>query len=460
MTRLNETIHVDRPPLEVFDYVAEFSNCEQWDPVVTRAVRGDGGPLGAGSNFDVTCALPPGSLDLAYEIVEFERPNKVVLSGRGRFFTVRDTVTVESTERGCTLDYVAEFDWTPALAPFAGGFRGGLERMGRASVQEGLKTALEDAFPAPASSRAPGWFTARGYRGGRRRWKPVSAWMRDKHVVLTGATAGLGRACAEQLATLGAKLTLVVRDPVGGRQLAASLAERTGNEDIALEIADLSLTGAVDNVISNLRKSEQPIDILINNAGALFNSRQLTPEGLERSFALLLLSPYRLARGLHPLLRRAGRARVVNVVSGGMYTQKLRVDDLQSERGEYSGAAAYARCKRALMIVTEQWAREWAADNIVVNAMHPGWADTPGVETALPRFHSLTRPFLRTAAEGADTMTWLAVATEAGKVSGKLFLDRVARPTHILARTRETGREREILRDSLLRWDEQKHDAA
>ncbi|MEL7044562.1 MAG: SDR family oxidoreductase, partial [Pseudomonadota bacterium] len=110
---------------------------------------------------------------------------------------------------------------------------------------------------------------------------------------------------------------------------------------------------------------------------------------------------------------------------------------LQARPEAYSGAVAYARCKRALMVVTEEWAREWASDGIVVNAMHPGWADTPGVESSLPGFHRVTRHILRTPAEGADTIVWLAAATEAGELSGKLFLDREPRTTHLLSRTRE-----------------------
>ena len=135
---------------------------------------------------------------------------------------------------------------------------------------------------------------------------------------------------------------------------------------------------------------------------------------------MLLAGPYRLTEGLRPLLKQAaasrGVARVVNVLSGGMYTQKIDVEDLQSERGEYSGSVAYARAKRGLLIVTEEWARRWAKDGIVVNAMHPGWADTPSMVSALPEFHRVTEKVLRRPAEGADTIVWLATATEAGKV--------------------------------------------
>jgi NAD(P)-dependent dehydrogenase (short-subunit alcohol dehydrogenase family) len=153
------------------------------------------------------------------------------------------------------------------------------------------------------------------------------------------------------------------------------------------------------------------------------------------------------------LLRKAatkhGGGRVVNVLSGGMYTQKIHVDDLQSKQGPYSGSVAYARAKRGLMILTEEWAHRWAKDGIVVNAMHPGWADTPGVVGALPEFHRVTERVLRTPQEGADTIVWLAAATEAAKVSGEFWLDRRPHSKHVLPGTRETPAERRELLKAL-----------
>ena len=268
-------------------------------------------------------------------------------------------------------------------------------------------------------------------------------------MVLTGATAGLGLACAQQLAETGCRLTLVVRNEERGRMLIDSLIRDSGNPRIHLKIADLSLMADVDRLVQELSAQALPVDVLINNAGALFNPRQVTSEGLEQSFALLLLSPYRLTLGLHALLKKSGSARVINVVSGGLYSQKLNTRDLQNEYGDYSGSKAYARAKRALLITTEQWAQQWQNDGIVVNAMHPGWADTPGVQTSLPAFRALTRPILRTPQQGADTITWLAQATEAGAISGRFFLDREPRTTHLTESTRESEPDRLALAQAL-----------
>lgn len=462
MIELHEKIEVPRPPRESFAYVADFSTTEEWDATATEARKTAPGPIDRGTRFEVVCRLPLGSVTLDYTVTRLEPDRLLELQGTCRFFNITDTITFEETARGTRIDYRARFIFSGILEKLSPRFTAGMRRMGRRSV-EGLREALEDNFPVPSAApdtrRADRWvlpgllhFTRAGFRRGRQRWNPVSAWMGDTHVVITGASSGLGRAAAMRLAARGAELTLVIRSEEKARELVDAIRRETGNHRIHIELADLSLMAEVDALARRLRDRGRPIDVLINNAGALFNPRQVTAEGLEKSFALLLLSPLRLTLGLHPLLVEAKDARVVNVVSGGMYTQALDVDRLQAPEADYSGSVAYARCKRALMVLTEQWARDWADQGIVVNAMHPGWADTPGVRTALPGFHRLTRRVLRSPEEGADTMVWLAMATEAAKVSGALFLDREPRTTHLRKSTRESPAERERLRAFLDRF--------
>ena len=200
---------------------------------------------------------------------------------------------------------------------------------------------------------------------------------------------------------------------------------------------------------ARLLSRNEAIDVLINNAGALLNPRQETSEGIEKSFALLLLSPFVLTEALHPLLAKAGAARVINVSSGGMYAKRLSLKNLESNRGTYSGADAYARCKRGLVIMGEQWAEQWRSDGISVHNMHPGWAFTPGVEEGLPTFTQRTRKILRTPMEGADTIIWLSTATEAAKTTGLFWLDRTPHSTHLTAKTKETEEQRIGLRLAL-----------
>ncbi|WP_439102145.1 SDR family NAD(P)-dependent oxidoreductase [Congregibacter sp.] len=455
MISLKETIRVHRPVAECFDYTADFRTTPEWDATAFKARKISDGPVGTGTQFEVRCRLPLGSIELLYTITEFEAPNMVTLQAESWLFSAVDTIYFTQDGDQTRIDYHADFSYKMPFAALEGVLKSGMQRMGKIALR-GLKRALDDSNAppeiSPGSAKAdrllwPGlaMFSKWGYRRGKKRWDPMSASLKGQRIIVTGATSGLGLATARDLAERGAELILVMRNRERGEAVVKDLKAETGNMAIRQELADLSIMGEVDALTERLLKAGEPINVLVNNAGALFNEWGTTSEGLEQSFALLLLSPWRLTRALKPLLEAAEDARVINVVSGGMYSQQLRVDRLQAIPKNYAGATAYARCKRALTVVTEEWAESWADDGIVVNAMHPGWADTPGVESSLPAFHTLTRFILRTPEEGADTIIWLAAASEAAKVSGKLFLDREPRTTHLLARTREDASEREKL---------------
>ncbi|CAA0109074.1 3-beta-hydroxycholanate 3-dehydrogenase (NADP(+)) [Halioglobus japonicus] len=453
MTVLHEVVEVSRSVEEVFAYISDFTTTEEWDSTARSARKLSPGAIAQGTQFEVVCALPVGSVTLLYTLERLDENALIVLNGRCAFFEVRDTITLTSTATGTLIDYRAEFQFKPLISGIAALSSKGLQSMGRESVA-GLAAALEDNYSLQKTSRftrvadrlvLPGvtMFSRLGYTRGRKHFNPMSASVKSKHMLITGASSGLGYAAALELAGRGAQLTLVMRNQQKAEDTVADIQRETGNSEIRYEIADLSLMSDVDALVARMKQRGQPLDVLINNAGALFNSRAETDEGFEQSFALLLLSPYRLTEGLKPLLAKAASPRVVNVVSGGMYSQKLEVEALQMpDTSDYSGSVAYARQKRALMVLTQEWAKEWAEAGIAVNAMHPGWADTPGVREALPQFRKLTRRVLRSAAEGADTIVWLAVATEADEATGELFLDREVRPVHLLGSTREEPRER------------------
>jgi dehydrogenase/reductase SDR family protein 12 len=453
---LDETIEVARPLHEVFAYVSEFSRIQEWDPAVARGHKLTAGVPGPGSEYRIDMKA---GFSLDYRVIELEQDKRMLMDVQSRLFTAREEIIFSETGAGTSVRYIANFNFPRPLAAANRVYPAAMDRVGKSALS-GLQQALEDRFEVPGKSRGlaladrlilPGlWrFTRLGYSTARKRWKPVSAYLGERRALVTGATSGVGLATARELASLGAQVTLVARNESKARETAEMLRAETGNEQIGVEICDMGIMADVHALADRLLARGNPIDILVNNAGALFNPRQQTAEGLEKSFALLLLGPYILTERLQPLLAQSDSARVVNVSSGGMYSQKIHVDDLQSERGNYSGSVAYARAKRGLMILTEEWAQRWRGDGIAVNAMHPGWADTPGVETSLPAFYRMTRKLLRTPHEGADTIVWLAASTEAGKVSGKFWLDREQHPSHILRRTQERPDEREQLLETL-----------
>ena len=232
-------------------------------------------------------------------------------------------------------------------------------------------------------------------------------------------------------------------------QVQREITEQTGNTHIDFLVADLSLMADIKTVAERLIVKKKKIDILINNAGALFNERMETTEGFEKTFATDLLGVFYLTQNLVNGFSRSGNARIINVSSGGMYTQKIDVNDLQNKEAPYDGAKAYARAKRGIVILTMLWAKRLIQKGIVVHAMHPGWVDTPGIESSLPGFHSLTKSILRTPEQGADTIVWLASAKEAGLSSGRFWLDRRPRETVVFPKTRESEADRQTLWNKL-----------
>jgi dehydrogenase/reductase SDR family member 12 len=274
--------------------------------------------------------------------------------------------------------------------------------------------------------------------------EPAEAGLSGKRILITGASSGLGAAAAELFARGGAEVHMLVRNREKGEQVRARIEAAAGARP-ELELCDLSSLTSVREFAAGFAQRHQRLDVLVNNAGVMPPARERTPEGIELSFATNVLGPYLLTELALPLLHRAAPSRVINVSSGGMYTERLDADDLQLDRREYDPPAFYAHTKRCEVILTELWNERQAAGGVSFHSMHPGWADTPGVETSLPTFRRVMRPVLRDAAEGADTIVWLAGAEQPELQPGRFWHDRAPRNTHRLARTRETAADRERL---------------
>jgi NAD(P)-dependent dehydrogenase (short-subunit alcohol dehydrogenase family) len=274
--------------------------------------------------------------------------------------------------------------------------------------------------------------------------------MAGQTVLVTGPTSGLGRAATEALAALGARVVLVGRSPERLSALRDSLVREHGEDRFPMVLADMGSLESVRAAANLVLGTESRLDVLIDNAGAIFADRTVGPDGIEATLATLVVGPFALEAALLPLMARTPGSRIVSVTSGGMYTQPVRLDDLQYEREPWSGSRAYARAKRIQVALMREWNRRLtrAGVDVTANAMHPGWADTPGLAEALPSFHRRMRPLLRTPAEGADTIVWLA--TRPAAAGGRLYLDRRPRPFDRIPATRLTAADRRRLWDAIL----------
>jgi NAD(P)-dependent dehydrogenase (short-subunit alcohol dehydrogenase family) len=245
-------------------------------------------------------------------------------------------------------------------------------------------------------------------------------------------------------------VVLLGRDALKTARVAAELRSTTGNPALSTVVADMTDLDAVRAAAAAVGGLHERLDILVHNAAVLSPTRRVAPDGTEATVACQVVAPFLLTTLLLDRLRASPVARVLTVASGGMYTAALDVDHLEMTDDEYRGAEQYARAKRAQVTLNRLWAARSDPQEVVFHAMHPGWVDTPGLETALPRFRQVVGPLLRTPAQGADTLVWLATADEPVRSTGRFWLDRRPRPVHRLARTRRA--DTEVERERLWAW--------
>ena len=283
-----------------------------------------------------------------------------------------------------------------------------------------------------------------GYLLRRHWWAPDAApdALEGKTAVVTGAKRGLGLATAIGLARLGAHVRIVVRGRAEGRAAAAEIERAAPGARVTVEECDVSMMADVRQYAASLA---EPIHVLVHNAGVMPDERGQTPEGNELMLATHVLGPHLLTALAQPALAADTPACVIWVSSGGQYGQKLVLDDVQYRRSEYRPAVGYARTKHMQVALARVWADRVRDSGLAVHAAHPGWVDTPGVVTWLPRFRALTRPLLRTPEQGADTFVWLGGTDPKRVGSGRFWHDRAPRPFHYLPSTRESAADRDEL---------------
>lgn len=248
--------------------------------------------------------------------------------------------------------------------------------------------------------------------------------MRGKICVITGATSGIGLETAKRLGSLGARLVLVGRNHDKGEVALARLRGEVAGLSVEMHYADLSLPGEIHRLADALLDTAPRIDVLVNNAGAIFAKRQITPDGLELTFALNHMGYFRLTGLLRERLIASAPARVVNVASEAHRGSQLDFEDLQCAR-RYSGLMAYKRSKLANILFTREIARRLQGTGVTANCLHPGFVAT-GFGDNNRGFWRIGIAISKLVAaipvqRGAETPVYLASSPDVDGISGKYF---------------------------------------
>lgn len=268
----------------------------------------------------------------------------------------------------------------------------------------------------------------------RRRWWPVDALpgsLAGKHVVITGATSGIGTAIAHGLAELGAVVHVLGRNPDKVATTAAELRRTVPNAEVVEETCDVGDLDAVRRWAGDLAGRVEELHGLVHNAGTMTTEREESAQGHELSLAVHVLGPHLMTHLLRAPLEAAGGS-VVWMSSGGMYSAGLEhePDGIESRGGSFNGIRAYARTKRMQVVLAELWADTLGGTGVRVESMHPGWVETPGITEHLATFGKVLGSLLREPEDGADTAVWL-IATQPESHPPHFWHDRAQRPTTV-----------------------------
>ncbi len=266
--------------------------------------------------------------------------------------------------------------------------------------------------------------------------------MKGKVCLITGATSGVGRATASELAEMGAAVIGVGRDSIKCTDVSSEIRNSSGNPNVEFLVADLSNQDQVRQLVRDFEARFDRLDVLINNAGAFFLRRKLSPQGIEMTWALNHLNYFLLTNLLLEQIKASPQARIVNVASGAHYRGKIHFNDLNLEKG-YNGWKAYCQSKLANVLFTYELVRRLDDQGVTVNSLTPGFVATRiGHNTGpvLKYLVSLVQKLGgKTPEEGAETITYLASSPFVHGITGKFFIDKKAVNSSPISYDRETA---------------------
>ncbi len=250
--------------------------------------------------------------------------------------------------------------------------------------------------------------------------------MGGKVVLITGGTSGIGKAAATALAAMGAKIVVTGRNRERGERAVEEIRRESGGDEISLLVADLTVQAEVRRLAEEFEERHDRLDVLLNNAGVVQSKRTETPDGLETTLAVNHLAPFLLTNLLLGLLKRSAPSRIITVASEAQRWGKLDLDDLQSTR-KYRGMPVYGMTKLANIMFTFELAERLRGTGVTANCVHPGAVNTnfgtnnSGLGTLLFR---VSKPFMRSPEQGADTVIYLASSPDVEGMTGKYLSDR------------------------------------
>src|SRR2546421_3396505 len=251
----------------------------------------------------------------------------------------------------------------------------------------------------------------------------LSANLENRVFLVTGANSGIGKATALGLVRLGGTVVMACRSATRGEAARQDVVRDSGNSKVYLEIVDLASEESTRSFAEQFKRKYPRLDVLINNAGVYTPHREVTPDGLERTFEVNYLSGFLLTHLLLDLLKKSAPSRIVNVSSSAHSGGTIHFDDLQGER-RYSGFGAYGQSKLAQVLFTRELARRLEGTGVTVNACHPGLSRTDlgmGGTSAVVRFATM---FFKSPEKGAETPIYLSISPDVAGVTGKYFANK------------------------------------
>jgi len=263
----------------------------------------------------------------------------------------------------------------------------------------------------------------------------MADWIAGKTALVTGASAGIGLEASVKLAALGAELVLVARNRERGEAAVAAVKQRSGSSAVRLKLCDFASFTQTRALAADIVATCPKLHVLVNNAGGVSRTREVTEEGIERTFAVNHLAPFLLTNLLLDLLKRSAPARVVGVASAAHRGGTMPFDNLQFEHDGYGVMRAYARSKLANVLFTRELARRLAETGVTANCLHPGavatniWSQAPA---SLKPLLALAKLFMVSPEKGGDTIVYLAASPEVAGASGGYYeKDRKVEPAPI-----------------------------